>query len=221
MSAASNVPQRWLCSSAFGVCCLVSMAIHAAPLGQSVRPDVSRAVEVSPPADWHPDAPLFAIDGGAAPAPAVQRMADRPTELRKTREGRAAVAGKPVRKSVSKSVSKSAGQARPRNPPVDVAQKVRKEKASSKAVSRGVRKQRASALTQKKATAKPETLAAAASKARRPRGAAAVQPKQERTRLKRAAPQAPRSAKPDRSPTTRATRQGGRGDTKETVRRAR
>lgn len=217
MSAASNVPQRWLCSSAFGVCCLVSMAIHAAPLGQSVRPDVSRAVEVSPPADWHPDAPLFAIDGGAAPAPAVQRMADRPKELRKSREGRAAVAGKPVRKSASK----SAGQARPKNPPVDVAQKVRKEKASSKAVSRGVRKQRASALTQKKATAKPETLAAAASKVRRPRGAAAVQPKQERTRLKRAAPQAPRSAKPDRSPPTRATRQGGRGDTKETVRRAR
>lgn len=237
----------WVRRSVWVACCLMALVPHAQVSGQGVRPDVSRAVEVAPPADWKPGDPLLTSDDAppvtrvpserstqagegrgvrqrqAAPAreaPAIQRLASKPKVGERARGSRlrqapqkAQVASRPARSTPSRDRRSVAAAAELARKSVGKPAAVAGQKKTARDMSRTVRTAAASA--------KAPSVASASAKTAKLRAAPAAQAKQGRARAKRAAPQSPRSAKPDRSPSPRASRKGAPGDAKQTVRRAR
>lgn len=85
-----------------GACLLWALAVHLPAVAQSVAPTVSRAVEVPPPADWKPGAPLFADEGpadsGRVPVERAKQLGE-PRALRERAE--AAIVSNPPSQRVT------------------------------------------------------------------------------------------------------------------------
>lgn len=197
-----RVAGDWVRRAVWVACCLTALATHTQVVAQAARPDVSRAVEVAPPADWKPGDPLLSSDEAlpvtrvpserstqageargvrqrqAEPvreAPAIQRLASKP-RVASAQKADGQARGSSPRQAAQKTTQKATQKARVATRLTHSApNRSRRSVAVDGVARKSVSKSTAVAGQKKTARDMARTGRAAAASARAPRGGASKQ----------------------------------------------
>lgn len=197
-----RVAGDWVRRAVWVACCLTALATHTQVVAQAARPDVSRAVEVAPPADWKPGDPLLSSDEAppvtrvpsersaqageargvrqrqAEPvreAPAIQRLASKPRVASAQKAGEQARGSSP-RQAAQKATQNARVATRPtHSAPSRDRRSAAVDEVARQSARKSVSKSTAVAGQKKTARDMARTGRAAATSARAPLGGAAKQ----------------------------------------------